>query len=154
MAGWGWPLFLGSKVFRLDLVLQFTADILFLKHACSTIRQSSNPVCGSWKSQASSPRGPNSTALTCYIMANPHTWLDDCLNKLLCCFRKRMSNSQLLSFDKDKTLSHHPITPASHMANSFMNVAKSSSSSFCVTCFYLSRPRPRTHSAQLLLWPL
>ena len=31
------------------------ADILFLKHDSSIFRQSSNPVCGSWKSQASSP---------------------------------------------------------------------------------------------------
>ena len=31
------------------------ADILFLKHACNILRQSSNPVCGSRKSQASSP---------------------------------------------------------------------------------------------------
>ena len=31
------------------------ADIIFLKHACSIIRQSSNPVCGSWNCQASSP---------------------------------------------------------------------------------------------------
>ena len=30
-----------------------SADIPFLKHACSTLRQSSNPVCGSWKNQAS-----------------------------------------------------------------------------------------------------
>ena len=26
----------------------------FLKHACITLRQSANPVCGSWKNQASS----------------------------------------------------------------------------------------------------
>ena len=30
------------------------ADILFLKHASSIFRQPSNPVCGSWKSPASS----------------------------------------------------------------------------------------------------
>ena len=29
-------------------------DILFQKHACSILRQSSNPVCGSWKGQACS----------------------------------------------------------------------------------------------------
>ena len=29
-------------------------DIYFLKHTCSILRQSSNPVFGSWKSQASS----------------------------------------------------------------------------------------------------
>ena len=28
------------------------ADILFLKHNSSIFRQSSNPVCGSWKRQA------------------------------------------------------------------------------------------------------
>ena len=31
------------------------ADILFLKHDSRILRQSSDPVCGSWKSQASSP---------------------------------------------------------------------------------------------------
>ena len=31
------------------------ADILLLKHDSSIFRQSSNPVSGSWKSQASSP---------------------------------------------------------------------------------------------------
>ena len=30
------------------------SDILFINHDSSTFRQSSNPVCGSWKSQASS----------------------------------------------------------------------------------------------------
>ena len=30
------------------------ADMLFLKHDRSILRQSCNPVCGSWKSQASS----------------------------------------------------------------------------------------------------
>ena len=34
---------------------QRAPDILFLKHDSSIFRQSSNPVCGSWKSQASSP---------------------------------------------------------------------------------------------------
>ena len=33
----------------------FRPDILFLKHESSIFRQSSNLVCGSWKSQASSP---------------------------------------------------------------------------------------------------
>ena len=33
----------------------FRSDILFLKHACSILTQSYNPVCGSWKSQASPP---------------------------------------------------------------------------------------------------
>ena len=36
------------------LVDGLVPDILFLKHACSILRQSSSPVCGSWKSQASS----------------------------------------------------------------------------------------------------
>ena len=31
------------------------ADILFVKHDSGIFRQTSNPVCGSWKSQASSP---------------------------------------------------------------------------------------------------
>ena len=30
-------------------------------------------------------------SLTCYFMEKPHTGLDDCLNMLLPCFRKRMS---------------------------------------------------------------
>ena len=46
---------------------RFRPDILFLKHNSSIFRQSSNPVCCSWKSQASSAwakpvlHGPNST---------------------------------------------------------------------------------------------
>ena len=35
--------------------LQIQANILFLKHDSSMFRQSSNPVCGSWQSQSSSP---------------------------------------------------------------------------------------------------
>ena len=31
----------------------FQTNILFLMHTCTTLRQSSNPVCGSWKNQAS-----------------------------------------------------------------------------------------------------
>ena len=40
--------------------LKTRSDILFLKHDSNIFRLSSNPVCGSWKSQ-DSPRGPNST---------------------------------------------------------------------------------------------
>ena len=60
------PLIYAVVVVRLDLIHGHSvlterafykgilgADILFLKHACSVLRQSSNPVCGSWKSQAS-----------------------------------------------------------------------------------------------------
>ena len=34
-------------------------------------------------------------SLTCSIMEKPHTELDDCLNMLLSCFRKRMSVNEL-----------------------------------------------------------
>ena len=37
------------------VVNPLNADIFFLKHDSSTFRQSSNHICGSWKSQASSP---------------------------------------------------------------------------------------------------
>ena len=53
-------------------------DILFLKHACSILRQSSDPVCGSWKSQSSSPCGKQHKSLTCSIMEKPHT--------VICCY--------------------------------------------------------------------
>ena len=36
-------------------------------------------------------------SLTCSIMEKPHAWLDDCLNMLLSCCRKRMSASIFLS---------------------------------------------------------
>ena len=75
-------------------------DKLFLNHNSSIFRQSSNPVCGSWKSQASSlwakqyalyGREWHAQSLTCFIMEKPHTGLDECLNVLQSCFRKRMS---------------------------------------------------------------
>ena len=66
------------------------SDILFLKHYSSVFRQSSNPVCGSWKSQVSS-LGQTAQSLTCSIVEKPHTGLDDCLNMLLSCVRKNMS---------------------------------------------------------------
>ena len=43
-----------STFFRSFASCAGQADVFFLKHARSILRQSSNPVCGSWKSQASS----------------------------------------------------------------------------------------------------
>ena len=40
--------------YNLEPFQKFRADILLLKTACSILRQSSNPLCDSWKSQASS----------------------------------------------------------------------------------------------------
>ena len=45
--------------------------------------------------------GPNST---CSIMEKPHAGLDDCLNMLLSCFRKRMSDIQKIQFSVDRLL--------------------------------------------------
>ena len=90
--------------------------ILFLKHDSSILRQSSNPVCGSWKSQVSSlwakqsliwsikspsdktertvcsllKRTVRSHIITS-AMDKPHTCLGDHLRILLSCFRKRTS---------------------------------------------------------------
>ena len=69
--------------------LRRKADILFLKHAGSILRHSSNPVYGSWKSQASFPWAKQHRA--CSIMEKPHTALDDCLRILLSYFRARNS---------------------------------------------------------------
>ena len=66
-------------------------DILFLKHDSSILRWSSNPVrdfsmmeqvrlCAVWL-----------TGALAWLSHEPHTWLHDCLNMLLSCFRKRMS---------------------------------------------------------------
>ena len=63
-------------------------EFLALKHESRILRHSSNPVCGSWKSKASSPWAKQP------IMEKPHTVLDDCLRILLACFRKRMSATQ------------------------------------------------------------
>ena len=35
--------------------------------------------------------GRTAHSLTCSILENPHTWLDDCLRMLQACFSKRMS---------------------------------------------------------------
>ena len=50
---------------RLELVTftRSSADFLSLKHGRSILRQSSNPVCGLWKSKASSPRAKQHRAL-------------------------------------------------------------------------------------------
>ena len=45
------------------------ADILAPKHESRILKQSSNPVCGSWKSQVSSPWAKQH----CSIMEKPHT---------------------------------------------------------------------------------
>ena len=70
-----------------------TTDTLLLKHACSTLRQSSNPVCGSWSMEEPSQFSVGQTAqsLTSSIIEKPHTGLDDCLRMLQACFRKKMS---------------------------------------------------------------
>ena len=54
-------------------------------HDSSIFIQSSNPVCGSWKSQASAPVSQTAHSLTCSITEKPNTGLDDCLNMLLSC---------------------------------------------------------------------
>ena len=69
------------------------ADILFLKHDSSTLIRSSDPVCGSWKSQVSSPWAKQHSTYPVPTWRN-HTGLDDCLRVLLSCFRKRMSAEQ------------------------------------------------------------
>ena len=80
-----------------------SADILFLKHDSSIFKQSSNPVCGSRKSQASSPWAKLHRAQPVHsIMENPLTGLDDCQNILLACFRKRMSVDQTFRPQKAK----------------------------------------------------
>ena len=66
------------------------ADILILKHASRILRQDSNPVCGSRKSQANS--GQTAQRLACSIIEKPHTGLDDCQRILLSCFIIRMSD--------------------------------------------------------------
>ena len=73
-------------------------------------RQSSNPVSGSRKSQASSLWAKTAQILTCSIMEKPHTWLDDCLNMLLSCFRKGMSDwrSGVLSYAECKQPQKRP----------------------------------------------
>ena len=53
-------------------------DILYLKHDSRILRQSSNPVHGSWKPSHFSV-GQTAQRLTCSIMEKPDTGLDDCL---------------------------------------------------------------------------
>ena len=44
--------------------------------------------------------GQTAQSLTCSMMEEPHTGLDDCLNMLLPCFRKRMSGLQISPFKR------------------------------------------------------
>ena len=64
----------------------FRADILFLKHACSILRQSSNPACGFCMWFCCLAHGE-----LAWLIHNLHSGLDDCLRMLQACFRKRMS---------------------------------------------------------------
>ena len=76
-------------------------DILFLKHACSALRQSSYPVCGSMEEPSQFSVGQTAQSLSCSVMEKPHTGWDDCLVILLSCFRKRMSGFQCQSTSSD-----------------------------------------------------
>ena len=68
------------------------ADILFVKHDSGIFRQISNPVCMWFMEEPSQfSIGQTAQSLTHSIMEKPHIMLDDCLNMLLSCFRKRMS---------------------------------------------------------------
>ena len=49
--------------------------------------------------------GQTAPSLTCSIMEKPHTGLKDCLNMLLSCFRKRMSDLDLCD-DNDHGRKH------------------------------------------------
>ena len=68
------------------------SDILFLKHYSSIFKQSSNPVTWFLEEPSQFPVGQTAQSLTCSIMEKPHTGLDHCLNMLLSCFRKGMSD--------------------------------------------------------------
>ena len=64
-------------------------DILFIKHDSSIFRQSSSPVDSFMEEPSQFLVGHTAKSLTCSIMEQPHTGLDDCLNILLSCFRKK-----------------------------------------------------------------
>ena len=68
-------------------------DILLLRHDSRILRQSSNHVCGSWKSQASSPWAKQHRATE-----KPHTGLDDCLRLLQAFFRNSLQFIPLFHF--------------------------------------------------------
>ena len=66
---------------QLSCVQSCRPDSLFLKHGSSILRQSSNPVCGSWKSQAHFLCGLNTTepylihhGETTYLVATVSLW--------------------------------------------------------------------------------
>ena len=65
-----------SKEVELVVVQQQRGTgILFIKHNSSIFRQSSSPVCGSWKRQASSPVCQTAQSLTYSSMEKPLTGL-------------------------------------------------------------------------------
>ena len=67
------------------------ADVLFLKHASSIFRQSSNPVCGFSRMEQVRLCAVWPMA---WLFHDPHTGLDDCLRMLQACFIKRMSDAK------------------------------------------------------------
>ena len=65
------------------------SDILFLNHACSSIRQLSDPVCGFCMIE----QVTLCVGELAWLFYEPHTGLDDCcLRVLQACFRERMSD--------------------------------------------------------------
>ena len=68
-------------------------EVHTLKHESRILRQWSNSVSGSRKSQASSPRAKLQSQ-TCSVTENSYTGLDECLRILLSCFRARNSGKK------------------------------------------------------------
>ena len=58
--------------------------------------------------------GQTAQNLTCAIMEKPHTGLDDCLNMLLSCFRKRLSVQEGVAQGNDGD----PLNPRLHLLGS------------------------------------
>ena len=66
-------------------------DIPFSRHGCSIFKTILQPCMWFIEEPRQFSVGQTAQSLTCSIMENPHTGLDDCLNMLLSCFRKRLS---------------------------------------------------------------
>ena len=94
----------------IGLSLNGRTDILSIKLDSSIFRQSANPVCGfsMMEKVRLCPAWPTEN----WLFPEPHTGQDDCLRKLLPCFRKRMSKTFLAPQDSPtiKTLTgrSHP----------------------------------------------
>ena len=80
---------------HLSIPFPLSTEVLSLKLESRILRQSFNPVCSSWKCQASSPYAKQHRGypVPSWRLEKPKTGYNYCLRILLSCFRNRTSAS-------------------------------------------------------------